>query len=95
MENKRENPNFNKFIDFTHTFNGFTYTKDEALKDLKKLLDNNQLKNFNFINYEKLFYIDIYYSNDDDVQFYLKQIKQIIADNWYERQIILNRLNSF
>ena len=57
------------------------------------MLNNNELKDFNFINYEKLFYIDVYYSDDDNIQFYLKQVKTLIANNWYERQLILNRIN--
>ena len=91
--NNKENLNFQNFINFTYSFNSFQYTKEQALVDLQEMLNNNELKDFNFINYEKLFYIDVYYSDDDNIQFYLKQIKTLIANNWYERQLILNRIN--
>lgn len=91
--NNKENLNFQNFINFTYSFNGFQYTKEQALIDLQEMLNNNELKDFNFINYEKLFYIDVYYSDDDNIQFYLKQIKTLIANNWHERQLILNRIN--
>lgn len=91
--NNKENLNFQNFINFTYSFNSFQYTKEQALVDLQEMLNNNELKDFNFINYEKLFYIDVYYSDDDNIQFYLKQVKTLIANNWYERQLILNRIN--
>lgn len=91
--NNKENLNFQNFINFTYSFNSFQYTKEQALIDLQEMLNNNELKDFNFINYEKLFYIDVYYSNDNNIQFYLKQIKTLIANNWYERQLILDRIN--
>lgn len=91
--NNKENLNFQNFINFTYSFNSFQYTKEQALIDLQEMLSNNELKDFNFINYEKLFYIDVYYNDDDNIQFYLKQIKTLIANNWHERQLILNRIN--
>ena len=66
-----------------------------TIQYLQKILNNPQINNGNvldLINYEKLITIEMQNKNNEEVQILCNQIKQIIADNYINKQKLLIRL---
>lgn len=74
--------------------NNFSIT--DAYYYLEKIYNNLQyLENgYEIIDYQKLIYIDFYYGYDNDIQFYLTKIKEIIANFWINEQKIIIRVKN-
>ena len=86
----------NLFYQMTFQYSSVNLSLQEALSYLQKIYNNLQLldNQYDIINYEKLIYIDYYYNENEDIQFYLKKIKKKIAKTWINKQKLINRLTN-
>ena len=86
----------NLFYQMTFQYSAINLSLQEALSYLQKIYNNLQLldNQYEIINYEKLIYIDYYYNENEDIQFYLKKIKKKIAKTWINKQKLINRLTN-
>lgn len=88
--------NFNNpFFNSTFKYSNFTLSLEEAKTYLHYFLNNQQYLNeylYNLIDYEKLFYIEIFYQNNEDIQYLIRELKEIIANNWLKKQQLLKRI---
>lgn len=79
----------NQFLNFTFKYNNFIYSQQEALIYLKNIYNN---KSYDLIDYEKFIYIDVNFSNNNEIQYFINKIKQDISNNWFKKQQFINRL---
>lgn len=86
----------NLFYKMTAECSDYTFSITDAYYYLEKIYNNLQyLENgYEIIDYQKLIYIDFYYGYDNDIQFYLIKIKEVIADFWINEQKIISRIKN-
>ena len=86
---------FNPFIHQTTEYNNFSISIEESIKFLNKLLNSKNYSNrtsYDFIDYEKLLFIENQYENNEEIMFLIKKIKNIISKNYLFKQQLLNKL---
>lgn len=85
------------FLENTYLYNNFNISKNYAMAYLKKLLDEHDLwlndQAIESLDYEKILYIEQYFTDEEDIQLLIKQLKNIIIDNWIKKQKLLIRLS--
>lgn len=86
----------NLFYQMTSKYSSINLSLQGALSYLQKIYNNLKLldNQYDIINYEKLIYIDYYYNENEDIQFYLKKIKKKISKTWIDKQKLINRLTN-
>lgn len=86
----------NLFYSMTFKYSDINLSLQDSIKYLQNIYNNLKLleNQYKIINYDKLIYIDFYYGENEEIQFYLKKIKKKIADTWIKKQKLINRLSN-
>lgn len=86
----------NLFYSMTFKYSDVNLSLQDSIKYLQNIYNNLKLleNQYKIINYDKLIYIDFYYGENEDIQFYLKKIKEKIANTWIKKQKLINRLSN-
>ena len=85
----------NYFINSVKKYNNFEISYKESIQYLNKILNTctySNIMSYDFINYEKIFYIEYIYSKDEEIQYLIKKVKKQISENYKYKQQLLNKL---
>ena len=67
-------------------------TDDEILKELNIWVNNPNDSVYNIIDFERLFYLEKRYQDNDEFMKIINTLKDSIADNYVKRQRMIQRL---
>lgn len=70
------------------------YDEDCALRELQYYLEegHDNCLNYDVINYERLIYIEEFFSDNEEIRGMLHDLKHIICENYVQRQLLISRL---
>lgn len=89
----KDNSNFFDLLSYSSAGYLDKYDEGCALRELDFYFSNNiNSGNFDIVNYERLIYIELRFTDNEEIQKKVQDLKQIICSNYIVRQKLLEKL---